>query len=99
SADFTPVLGAALRVDYIKDNDGYGTGGLLGFANTPFGTPPGNNTGQDLSSFTLTLNWRPAKNIKIQPEIRYDHTSAGLFDGQNGTHHRVIAGVGVSYLF
>src|SRR6185295_5620953 len=92
TADLTPQLGLALRGDYIKDSDGAATsspsGGFLGF---PI------NSGMDLLSATLTLNYRPVPNIKIQPEIRYDHTSlAGGFDGRR---HRFVLGAGVSYLF
>jgi hypothetical protein len=53
--------------------------------------------GQDISSLAFTLNYKPAPAVKIQPEIRYDHTSLA----NNFGHHedRVIVGVGVSYLF
>lgn len=87
-ADFTPKLGLALRGDYISDGDGAGTGGLLGF---PV------HTGMDIYSATVTLNIRPAANLKIQPEVRYEHTS--LDGGFDGEETRVIAGVGVSYLY
>ena len=43
------------------------------------------------------LNVRPAANLKIQPEVRYEHTS--LDGGFDGEETRVIAGVGVSYLY
>jgi len=91
--DFTSTLGLALRGDYINDNDAVVTtappGGLLGF--------PFPHSGMELYSATLTLNWKPAPNIKIQPEIRWDHTSlAGGFDGQDS---RIVVGAGVSYLF
>src|SRR5258705_7926346 len=91
--DFTRTLGLALRRGYINDNDAVVTtappNGLLGF--------PFPHSGMELYSATLTLNWKPAPNIKIQPEIRWDHTSlAGGFDGQDS---RVIFGAGVSYLF
>ncbi len=86
--DFSPTLGLALRGDFLADPDGAGTSGLLGF---PV------NSGQNLVSATLTLNYRPLPNVKIQPEIRYDHTSlASAFDGHT---HRFILGAGVSYLF
>lgn len=89
STDFTDKVGIALRGDFITDKDGFFTAGLLGLP--PLGT------GTDLASITLTLNWKPAPNIKIQPEIRYDHASqSGDFDGQNA---RFIFGAGVSYLF
>lgn len=87
--DFTPAVGLALRGDYVNDGDGAGTGGLLGF--------PAGHPGMDLYSATITLNWRPAPNIKVQPEIRYDHSSLdGAFDGQDS---RLVFGAGVSYLF
>jgi len=87
-ADLTTKLGIALRGDYIKDSDGAGTSGLLGFPANP---------GMDLLSATLTLNYHPVPNVKIQPEVRYDHTSlAGGFDGRR---NRFVLGAGVSYLF
>jgi len=86
--DITPTLGAAFRADYLGDNDGSGTSGLLDFPVNP---------GQDIFSLTFTLNIRPAPNVKIQPELRFEHTSLdGSFDGEET---RVIAGAGISYLF
>ena len=90
-ADFTPKVGVAFRGEWIGDPDGVGTGGLLGFPAFALGD------GQDLYSATFTLNLRPAPGIKIQPEIRYDHTSRnGAFDGDES---RVMVGAGVSYAF
>lgn len=90
--DVTPKFGIALRGDYIGDQKGAGTstptGGFLGF---PI------NSGMDLYSATLTFNIRPVPSIKIQPEVRYDHTS--LHGGFDGKSDRVIVGAGVSYLF
>ena len=82
----------ALRAEFLSDASGVdASGGSLGFEN-----PPG--TGQDLSSVALTLNYKPLPNIKIQPEVRFDHTSwSGGF--VNGKQNRVLVGVGVSYLF
>ncbi len=55
------------------------------------------NTGNDLASIAVTLNIKPVPNVKIQPEVRFDHSS---LPGAFGTHaDRVILGVGVSYLF
>ena len=51
----------------------------------------------DLSSLTLTLNYKPVASLKIQPEIRFDHTS--YKGGLDGKKDRVIVGVGVTYLF
>jgi hypothetical protein len=90
--DFNKQFGLALRAEFLSDTDGVdASGGALGFRN-----PAG--VGQDLSSVALTLNFRPIPNLKIQPEIRYDHTSysGGFVDGQE---NRVIFGAGISYLF
>jgi hypothetical protein len=87
-ADLTTQLGVALRADYMKDSDGAGTSGLLGFPVNP---------GMDLLSATFTLNYHPVPNIKIQPEVRYDHTS--LADGFDGRKNRFVLGAGISYLF
>ena len=46
---------------------------------------------------TLTLNWKPVPNIKIQPELRYDYTS--YKDGLDSKESRFIVGAGISYLF
>lgn len=86
--DFTPKVGLALRAEYLNDATGFGTGGLLGF--------PSNNGGA-MYEVTLTMNWRPAPNIKIQPELRWDGTTVpGGFDGKKD---RVTIGCGASYLF
>jgi hypothetical protein len=89
SADFTPMIGAALRIDYVADEKGAATGGLLNFA--------GGLPGQDLFSATATLNFRPVPSIKIQPEVRYDHTS--FLNGFGTRKDRFIIGMGASYLF
>jgi Putative beta-barrel porin-2, OmpL-like. bbp2 len=91
SYDFTKTFGAAVRGEFLSDKDGVdASGGALGFGNAP-------GVGQDISSLAFTLNYKPAPAVKIQPEIRYDHTSLA----NNFGHHedRVIVGVGVSYLF
>lgn len=86
--DLTPKFGLAFRADYIGDGSGAGTSGLLGFAP---------NTGQDIVSLTLTANYKPVPSVKIQPEIRYDHSS--LKGSYDGTQDRFIIGAGISYLF
>ncbi len=86
--DFNPYIGLALRGDYLQDDDGAGTSNLLGF--------PANG-GQDIFSLTATLNIRPTANVKIQPEIRYEHTS--LDGGFDGEEDRFILGAGVHYQF
>lgn len=92
SYDFTKQIGLALRAEFLSDKDGVdASGGALGFLN-----PAG--TGQDLTSVALTLNYKPRPNLKIQPEVRFDHTSwSGGF--VSGKQNRVIFGAGASYLF
>jgi hypothetical protein len=98
--DITPKVGLALRAEFLDDPDGAG----INFAG---GGPPlrsaatsaimSSDPDGDLSSLTLTLNYKPVPNVKIQPEIRYDHTSYnGGFDGQDS---RFMVGAGISYLF
>ena len=79
---------------------GVGAGpGFAAFANAPGFRP-------HLYSVALDFNYRPTPSFKIQPELRYDHTSNDT-DGATGTpfspvgnkKDRVIAGMGVSYLF
>jgi hypothetical protein len=93
--DFTSKVDLALRADYVDNRDG-----LLGPAVRPgAGLPFSPDSDGSLGSVTLTLNLKPAPNIKIQPEIRYDYTSysGGLQVG--GRKDRIIVGCGVSYLF
>lgn len=88
TADLCEKVGLALRADYVKDNDGFATGGLLGFPA---------NTGQDLASITFTVSYKPVPSLKVQPEIRYDHSNlTGAYDGASS---RWIGGMGVSYSF
>ncbi len=90
--DFTKQVGLGLRTEFLSDHSGVDvSGGALGFLN-----PPG--TGQDLTSVALTLNYKPVPRLKIQPEIRFDHTSwSGGFVA--GKQNRVIFGAGASYIF
>ena len=90
--DFTPKVGIAFRADYIGSPDG-----VLGPAVRPGAGITTKDSDGDLASLTLTLNWKPVPNIKIQPEIRFDTTSYN--DGLDGQKSRVIVGAGVSYLF
>jgi len=81
-----------LRTEFLSDKHGADiSGGALGFENAP-------GKGQDLTSVALTLDYKPCPRIKIQPEIRFDHTSfkGGFVAGKN---NRVIFGAGASYLF
>lgn len=90
--DFTSTLGLAFRADYISSPDG-----VLGPAVRPNAGITTTDADGNLASLTLTLNWKPVPNVKVQPEIRYDKTS--YKDGLDGEDSRFIVGVGVSYLF
>ena len=89
--DFTKQVGLALRAEFLSDSHGvdFVKGDPLGFQNTG---------GQDLSSLALTLNYKPLPNLKIQPEVRYDHTSNAT-GFSNGKENRIIFGAGATYLF
>jgi len=94
--DINEKFGLALRAEYLDDQDGFGIKGIAlgGRAGSAIMSPDPHG---DLSSVTLTLNYKPLPNIKIQPEIRWDHTSyAAGFDGQD---NRFMIGAGISYLF
>jgi hypothetical protein len=95
--DFTPKIDLCFRGEYLDDPEGMGLNTEFG-APAPFGygiTSPDNHG--DLESFTVTLNLKPAANLKIQPEIRYNHTSySGGFGGKTD---QLIIGAGASYLF
>ena len=94
--DFTDKFGVALRAEHLEDKDG---GGLKGIS-LP-GRPGSGILSPDVDgsvqSVALTLNWKPVSMIKIQPEIRYDHTTySGGFDTRKD---RVFFGAGASYMF
>lgn len=93
--NFTSIVGVAFRADFVSQDHG-----LLSPPVRPGAglTPTGSTLdGGNMGSLTATLNLTPAKNIKIQPEIRYDYTSYG--GGLNGDTARIIIGCGASYLF
>ena len=104
--DFTPEVGLAFRGEYIDDPDGVGLnaspldtnslapGSFRGNAGEAISSPDQNGS---IASLTLTLNYKPTPNIKIQPEIRYDTTTYAY--GFNGKCDQVIVGAGVSYLY
>ncbi len=94
--DFTTKVGLAFRAEYLDDVDGAGLKGinLPGRPNSAILSTDANGA---ISSVTLTLNYRPTPSVKIQPELRYDHTDyAGGFDGEDD---RFIIGAGITYSF
>jgi hypothetical protein len=94
--DINEKLGVAFRGEYLDDQDGFGIKGIAlgGRPGSAILSPDPNG---DLMSLTLTLNYKPFPNIKIQPEIRYDHTSYAA--GFDGVDDRFIIGAGISYIF
>jgi Putative beta-barrel porin-2, OmpL-like. bbp2 len=95
--DFTSEVGLAFRADFVDQKDGefnFDSPPYRGVADAGIASTLG---GGHVASFTLTLNLKPAPNIKIQPEIRYDTTSYG--GGFNGKDYQFILGCGASYLF
>ena len=104
SADLVPKLGATVRVDYVTDPTGFGTeinSPNPAVINTSAGSgfPAGvYGSGQNLMSATLTLDYMPAPQIKIQPEIRWNHSSySGAFATAN--RDQFIIGMGATYMF
>ena len=94
--DFTPKFGVAVRAEYLDDPDGGGLKGIT-LPGRPGSAIMSSDPNGDMASVALTLNWRPVSSIKVQPEIRYDHTSyTGGFDGHED---RIVFGAGVTYLF
>ncbi len=93
--DFTDKIGVALRGDFLKDEDGARTSKAPTFAPFP------SNTGQDLTSVTLTLNLKPYTNFQVRPEVRWDHSNKDLFPHQGSSPRKdqYTAGLGVAYLF
>ena len=97
--DFTPKVDVCFRGEYLDDPEGagikgVGVGGPADVTAIGFSSP---DTHGDLESFTLTLNFKPTASLKIQPEIRYNHTSYAA--GFNGKDNQLILGAGASYLF
>jgi hypothetical protein len=102
TADICPRVTAALRGEIIRDPTGYGTvwnspspeGGYgSAFANSLYTS----GVGQSLTSATFTLDIKPAPALKLQPEVRWNHsTTEGAFSGKKD---QLIVGMGASYLF
>lgn len=86
--DLSPRVSAALRADYVGDNDGArSTANFLG-AQT--------DLEHRFGSVTATLNWRPVKSLLLRPEVRFDSSNQDVFDGDSS---QVSVQAAVSYLF
>lgn len=88
---FNDKWNVATRADYFKDGDGARTSGSPSLAPFPA------NTGQDLCSVTLTVNFKPVEGMKLAPELRWDHSSLNTaFDGHDT---QVTVGMGAVYSY
>ncbi|HUJ08623.1 MAG TPA: outer membrane beta-barrel protein [Verrucomicrobiae bacterium] len=81
----------ATRADYLKDGDGTRTSDAPSLAPFPV------NHGQELTSVTLTVNFRPVEALRLAPEFRWDHSSLSTaFDGHDT---QVTVGMGAAYFY
>src|SRR6266516_779500 len=85
--DFTSSFGLALRGDYMNDEDGARTSGVLGFPA---------NTGQKFGSGTTTRNVRAWPNPVVRPEHRYERSSLAAFAGKKD---QLTLALAVAYLY
>jgi hypothetical protein len=101
--DVCPKLRVALRGEYLADPTGFGTvyNSPAPLSDNSFDAAVyGTSAGQDLESVALTLDYKPVPTVKIQPEIRWNHSNyAGGFGFYDPKKDQVIIGMGVSYLF
>ena len=79
--------GLGLRADLVNDRDGARLSGGLGYPA---------NTGQKVSSLTATLNLKGWPHALLRPEIRYDHSTLPVYDGQRS---QLSIALGVSHIF
>jgi hypothetical protein len=104
TADLDPKWRLALRGELVDDPRGFGTiynspnpaaveYGALGFPSSIYTS----GEGQELTEITLTLDYKATPNVKIQPEIRWNHSTVSA--AFNGKSDQVIMGMGVSYIF
>src|SRR3989449_341844 len=85
--DFSATAGLALRGDYVNDENGARSSGVLGFQP---------NTGQKFGSATATLNIKAWPSAVVRPELRYDRSTLATF---NGKKDQVTIALAVAYLY
>jgi len=88
--DFSSALGLALRGDYVNDENGARStvnGVGVGFPA---------NLGQKFGSGTATLNIKAWPSAVVRPELRYDRSTLGAF---NGKKDQVTVALAVAYLY
>jgi hypothetical protein len=90
--DLSPALAVALRGDYVDDQNGFRTSGVLGY--------PANARNR-FGSGTVTLNIKRWESALIRPELRYDRSSLAAFEDSDGGFHKdqFSFALGASYLF
>jgi len=89
--DFTEKLQAACRADYVNDINGSRSSGAPSTAPFPV------NTGQELYSLTLTMNYKPVEGLRLSPEFRFDHSTQN--DAFNGHDTQIMTTFGAAYSF
>jgi hypothetical protein len=104
TADLTKQVTVALRTEYLDDYTGFGTiYNSPNPANVEVGAPNQpisiytTGMGQRLFDATLTLDYSPVPQFKLQPEIRWNDTS--VHNGFGARRNQIILGMGASYLF
>src|SRR5437667_3716442 len=85
--DFNASVGLALRGDYVNDESGARSNGALGFPT---------NTGQKFGSGTATLNIKAWPSAVVRPELRYDRSTLGAF---NGKKDQITVAMALTYLY
>jgi hypothetical protein len=89
--DFNEKLQGVFRADYVNDINGARS------SDAPFTAPFPTNGGQELCSFTWTLNYKPVEGLRIAPEIRVDRSTLdNAFDGHDT---QVMTSFGAVYSF
>jgi hypothetical protein len=86
--DFTSKMGAALRVDYLADTDGFRTTSVFGL--------PATGVDHRLWSATATLNIKTWPGALVRPEMRFDSSNFAVFDG---SETQVTGAFSVAYVF
>jgi putative OmpL-like beta-barrel porin-2 len=85
--DVSATVGLALRGDYVNDENGVRTSGVMGFPA---------NTGHRFGSATATLNVRAWPGAVVRPELRYDRSTLHAFDTSKD---QLTAALAVVYIF
>ena len=95
--DFSSRAQVAIRGDYVKDEDGVRSSGVLGYPLAP---------SRAFGSGTITLNYRVTPKVLFRPEFRIDFSDrddygdpAGDGSGRNTERTQPSVRVGASYQF